>query len=185
MGMARTGYVMKFRRRREGKTDYRKRLALVKSGKPILTVRRTNTQIIAHIREFNPAGDVTRVMITSKKLSEYGWEHSSFKNTPAAYLTGYLIGKMALQQGIKEAVLDIGRHAATKGARIFVVLKGAVDAGLEIPHSEDKIPDDSRIRGEHISDEVVEMFKKVKENIDKRFSETGSARKKKKSGKKE
>jgi len=134
--MARAGYVMKFRRRREGKTDYRKRLALVKSGKPILTVRRTNTQIIAHIR------------------------------------------------GIKEAILDIGRHAATKGARVFAVLKGAVDAGLEIPHSDDRIPDESRIRGEHISEHVVEMFKKVKENIDKMSSESGSVQKKMKSGKK-
>ena len=169
---------MKFRRRREGKTDYRKRLALVKSGKPILTVRRTNTQIIAHIREFDPVGDITRVMITSKKLAEYGWDHTSFKNTPAAYLTGYLIGRMAIKEGIKEAILDIGRHTATKGARVFAVLKGAVDAGLDIPHSPDKIPDDSRIRGEHISEKVVETFKKVKENIDKVFSVEGGKSKK-------
>ncbi len=180
--MGKRGYLMKFRRRREGKTDYKKRLALVKSGKPILTVRRTNTQIIAHIREFNPKGDVTKVMVTSKKLAEYGWDITSFKNTPAAYLTGYLIGKMALKEGINEAILDIGRHTSTKGARIFAVLKGAVDAGLNIPHSPDKVPDESRIMGEHISRKVVETFKKVKENIDKVFSaKSGES---KKSGKK-
>jgi len=159
-------YVLKFRRRREGKTDYRKRLALVKSGKPILTVRRTNKRIIAHIRVFDPKGDVTKVMITSDKLKDYGW-NGSFKNTPAAYLTGYLIGKLALKQGISEAILDIGLHSSTKGNRLYAVLKGAVDSGLNIPHSPKNIPSEERIRGEHIGKDVPKMFEKVKENIEK------------------
>ncbi len=161
-------YVLKFRRRREGKTDYRKRLALVKSGKPILTVRRTNKRIIAHIRVFNPKGDITKVMITSDKLKEYGWTES-FKNTPAAYLTGYLIGKFALKEGISEAILDIGLHASTKGNRLYAVLKGAVDSGLNIPHSRKNIPSEERIKGKHISEDVPKIFEKVKKNIDEKF----------------
>jgi hypothetical protein len=37
-----------------------------------------------------------------------------------------------------------------KGSRIYAALKGAVDAGLEIPYNPEVLPDDSRISGEHI-----------------------------------
>jgi len=38
-----------------------------------------------------------------------------------------------------------------KGSRVFAALKGAVDAGLKVPHSESILPDESRIKGEHIA----------------------------------
>merc|ERR1711990_578411 len=38
------------------------------------------------------------------------------------------------------AVLDVGLAAATTGARVFGCLKGAVDGGLEIPHSNKRFP---------------------------------------------
>lgn len=171
-------YLMKFRRRREGKTDYRKRLALVKSGLPILTVRRTNTQLIVHLREYTPKGDVTKLMITSKKLKDYGWT-GSFKNLPASYLTGYLFGKLALKTGFKKAVFDIGRHPSTKGSRLYAFLKGCVDAGMQIPHSPDNFPSDDRIKGKHISEDVEKMFKKVMDNIEKLSTSSKSKTKKK------
>lgn len=72
-------------------------------------------------------------------------------NLPAAYLTGYLCGLKAKAAGVQEAIFDIGLYAPTKGARIFAVLKGVLDAKLNVPHSEDKLPDEKRLRGEHIA----------------------------------
>lgn len=143
-------YRVKYRRRREGKTNYRKRLKLLLSKKPRLVVRVTNRRIIAQIVEYSPEGDRVLVAADSSKLRQYGWKGDD-NNTPAAYLTGVLIARMAEKAGIKEAVLDIGLHSPTRGSRVFAVLRGAVEAGLDVPHSEEVFPDDSRVRGEHIA----------------------------------
>lgn len=143
-------YKVPLRRRREGKTNYKKRLKLLLSRKPRLVVRVTNTRVIAQVVEFGNEGDRVIVGVDSKMLREFGWK-GDLNNTPAAYLTGLLAGRMALKKGVSEAVLDIGLHTPTRGSRIFAVLKGAVDAGLEVPHSEEVLPDESRIRGEHIA----------------------------------
>ncbi len=143
-------YKVPYRRRREGKTNYRKRLKLLLSRKPRLVVRITNRRVIAQIIEYHPDGDRVLVGVDSSMLTKYGWK-GDLNNTPAAYLTGLLVGKKALEKGIKEAILDIGLHTPTKGGRVFAVLKGAVDAGMEIPHSPEILPDESRIRGEHIA----------------------------------
>ena len=177
MMMAKKGLVLKFRRRREGVTDYRKRLALVKSGLPILTVRKTNTRVVAHIREYSPQGDITRLMISSEKLRDYGWR-GSFKNLPASYLTGYLFGKLAVSNGFNKVVFDIGRYPSTKGSRLYAFLKGCVDAGLSIPHSSTNFPSEERIVGRHIGGDVEKMFKKVMDNIEKMFAEKGKDAKK-------
>ncbi len=157
-------YRVKMRRRREGKTNYRKRLAYLKSGKPRAVVRKTLKYIIVQIVEYNDDGDRILVGLNSSHLAKYGWK-GSFKNTPAAYLTGYLAGKLALKKGIKEAVLDIGLQSPIKGSRVFAALKGMVDAGMSIPHSEDVYPAEERIKGEHISNDVAKMFDEVKNNI--------------------
>ena len=39
-----------------------------------------------------------------------------------------------------KCLLDIGLARATTGARVFGALKGAVDGGLDIPHSEKRFP---------------------------------------------
>ena len=163
-------YVVKFRRRREGITDYRKRIKLLKSKKPRLVVRKTNKYIIAHIVEFNPKGDKTLIFITSKKLKEFGWKIPSFKNTPAAYLTGLLIGKLALKKGIKEAILDIGRYPSIKGSKLYAVLKGALDAGLKIPHSKEILPSEDRIKGKHIANYMKELLEGDREKLNILFS---------------
>lgn len=139
------------RRRREGKTNYRKRLKLLLSKKPRLVVRITNKRVIAQIIEYRPQGDHVIVSVDSTKLCELGWK-GDLNNTPASYLTGILIGKKALECGIKETILDIGLRSPTKGARVFAVLRGAVEAGLEIPHNEEILPDDERVFGKHIAE---------------------------------
>ncbi len=159
-------YRVPFRRRREGKTNYRKRLKLLLSEKPRLVVRKSNKHIIAQIIKFDTKGDRTLVSVHSNELiKKYGWKGNT-KNIPACYLVGLLIGFKALKIGIKEAVLDIGLIPATKGGRVFAVLKGAVDAGLKVPHSDEIFPDEYRIRGEHIA-KYAEI---LKENAKQRFS---------------
>ncbi|AEA46977.1 50S ribosomal protein L18 [Archaeoglobus veneficus] len=153
-------YRVKFRRRREGKTNYKKRLKLLLSRKPRLVVRVTNKRIIAQVVEYSPEGDRVIAAADSSMLPQFGWK-GDLNNTPAAYLTGLLIAKKALSKGVSEAVLDIGLHAPTRGSRVFAVLRGAVEGGLDVPHSPEVFPDDSRIMGEHIAayyEEAPEKF---------------------------
>ena len=143
-------YKLAFKRRREGKTDYRARKNLIGLDKSRLVVRITNKHTIAQIINVKIDGDETVVSAHSNELKKIGWLGSG-KNTSAAYLTGFLVGKKALEAGITATILDIGLKSSTKGARIFAALKGAVDAGLEIPHNDVILPADERIRGEHVA----------------------------------
>lgn len=132
-----------FRREREGKTDYRKRLKLLKSGKPRLVIRKTDHYIIAQIVKFGEKGDITLASANSKELLKYGYD-GGLKNTTAAYLTGLLIGSRGLRQ-TKEAIVDIGLHSSTRGGKVYAVVKGAIDAGMQIPCDESMFPSDDRI----------------------------------------
>ena len=144
-------YSVPYRRRREGKTDYRKRKALILSRKPRLVVRGTLKNITVQVVVAKPHGDEVLVSAHSRELlKNYGWK-APRGNLPAAYLTGLLCGLKAKAKGIKEAVLDIGLHSPTKGARVFAALKGVLDAGLNVPHGEEKLPDEKRIQGVHIA----------------------------------
>ncbi len=163
-------FKMPLKRRRLGKTNYRKRLKLLLSGKPRLIIRKSLRYITAQIAEFDPKGDRIIVAATSKELKKFGWKFAC-DNTPAAYLTGLLIGKKALEKGIKEAVLDMGLHRPTKGCRIFAALKGAIDAGLKIPAGKDIFPSEDRIKGIHIAKylekfkDMPQVFEEVKRKI--------------------
>ncbi|MGC9079201.1 MAG: 50S ribosomal protein L18 [Nanopusillaceae archaeon] len=163
-------YVVKYRRRRENITDYRKRLKLLKSGKLRLVVRRHLNNFIAQIIQYDERGDKTLITVHSKTLEKkYGWKgHRG--NLPTAYLVGLLIGLEAKKRGINEAILDIGRYSKTKGNSLFAVLKGALDAGLEIPHGEEILPSEERIRGEHIKNYALLLKEKNPEKYKKQFS---------------
>ncbi|MBW6461572.1 MAG: 50S ribosomal protein L18 [DPANN group archaeon] len=157
-----------FRRRIEGKTNYKKRLNLLISGKPRMVVRRSNTKMIVQIVTSVHGQDKTVVAVDSSFLAKIGWK-GSLKNIPAAYLTGLQLAVLAKSNKVDNAILDIGLLTPTKGAVIFAVLKGAVDGGLEIPNSPDNIPSDERIVGTHIDayrkTSIVKEFEKVKNKI--------------------
>jgi large subunit ribosomal protein L18 len=143
-------YRVKLRRRREGKTDYQARKALVTSRKTRLVTRASNKNIEVQLIIAKPHGDEVLASANSRELiKSYGWRAPT-GNIPAAYLTGLLAGLQAKKAGIKEAILDIGLVSPTKGSKIFAVLSGVVDAGVEVPHSEEKIVKE-RIKGEHIA----------------------------------
>ena len=156
---------MHFTRRRKGITNYRKRLALLKSGVPRAVVRFTNSKIMVQITDFSMNGDNVLVSATSSDLASMGWK-SSKTSVPASYLSGMLAAKRAVKAGISSAVLDIGRITPTAGGRAFATLKGLVDGGLDVPHSENLYPDEERISGKHISENMSKEIEKVTKKIE-------------------
>ncbi|WP_424355356.1 50S ribosomal protein L18 [Methanobacterium sp. MBAC-LM] len=159
-------YKVAFKRRKEGKTNYGARLKLIELDKLRLVVRITNNHVISQIVKVALEGDETLVSAHSNELKKMGWLGST-KNTSAAYLTGFLCGKKALNEGIDEAILDIGLRSPTKGTNIFAVLKGAVDAGLNIPHGSAILPSDERISGEHVAQYAESLSD---DELNKKFS---------------
>jgi len=150
-------YRVPFRRRREGKTDYRSRKALVLSKLPRLVTRRTSKHIIVQIVKAEATGDQVIVSAHSRELAKtYGWQ-GGCGNVPAAYLTGLLCGFRAVVHGVKKAVLDIGLQSPSRGARVFAALKGVLDAGVTVPHSESMLPDETRIGGKHVVDYASQL----------------------------
>lgn len=157
-------YKVPFRRRREGKTDYRTRLALVKSGKARAVVRQSTRNVIVQFVSFDSAGDRVVATAEARELAKHGWNGFSH-NLPAAYLAGLLAGKRAVEAGVTEAVLDIGQQVPKPGGRVFAALRGALDAGVQIPHG-DVLPDDARTRGEHLNKpEIAAAFAAAYEKI--------------------
>jgi large subunit ribosomal protein L18 len=142
-------YRVKLRRRREGKTDYQARKALVVSGKPRLVVRNSLKNASAQIIVAKPEGDKVLASAHSHELKEFEWKAST-GNIPSAYLTGLLCGLRAKKAGVEEAVLDIGLVQPSKGSRLFAVLSGVVDAGVEVPFDEAKLAKE-RVNGFHIA----------------------------------
>ncbi len=144
-------YRVKFRRRREGRTDYYRRRRLLLSRQPRLVIRKTNTRTIVQIIEATVNGDRTLASAVSSELLKMGW-NVGIANLPAAYLTGLLAARRAKIRGITKAVLDIGLNPPIKGCKIYAALKGVLDAGIEVPHDEDILPAEDRIIGKHIVD---------------------------------
>ncbi len=136
----------KFRRRISSLTNYKKRLALVKSDLDRVVVRESNTRISAQIIGYTEKGDVVKASVDSSALKTYGWP--SRANRPTAYLTGMLLANNAKKLGNHEYVLDVGLSASTKGSIPFVFAKGCVDNGLKLKGTfdiEGKVYDGSQI----------------------------------------
>ncbi len=168
-----TRYTVKFRRRREGKTDYHRRVKLLTSQKSLLVFRKLSRTLIGQITQFNPKGDKILVNVNSKELEKYGWKLSK-KNTPAAYLTGFLIAKKAGKSKAGNLIADFGIINPTKGSVKYAFLKGASDGGLNVMHSPDFFPEENRIKGEHIASyssnpeykNITRIFEEVKSKIE-------------------
>jgi large subunit ribosomal protein L5e len=184
-------YQVKYRRRREGKTDYyaRKRLIVqdknkYNTNKYRLIVRFTNTKVVAQIAYARIDGDQVVCAAYSSELPRYGVK-VGLTNYAAAYCTGLLIARRLLKKlgmdgiyagqtevdgdeyNVEEAPgaprpfrchLDVGLVRTTTGAKVFGVLKGAVDGGLLIPHSTKRFPGfdgesgefDAKVHRDHI-----------------------------------
>jgi large subunit ribosomal protein L5e len=171
-------FQVKFRRRRECKTDYQARKALIlqdknkyNSPKYRLVVRFSNKDVTCQIAYATLKSDVILCAAYSHELSKYGaklYKGGGQKNYAAAYATGLLLARRVLaklgldksyvgqtkpdgkdfkvkkEKGVERrpflVLLDVGLHFTTTGARVFGVMKGAVDGGLSIPHKNKRFP---------------------------------------------
>ncbi|MBI2598515.1 MAG: 50S ribosomal protein L18 [Candidatus Diapherotrites archaeon] len=163
-------YFVRFKRRMKGGTNYKKRLALLKGSVLRAVVRKFSNNTIVQIIEFNKIGDKTLVFCTSKELKGFGWTmHTG--NSSSAYLTGYLAGLKEEKKGIKKAVLDIGLHTPVHKSRVFAALKGLIDAKIGIAHKPEVFPPENRIKGVHLKQNGIDLFEKVRLEIEKRHGD--------------
>lgn len=159
------------KRRREAKTDYTRRIALLKSGLPRLVFRKTNRYIIAQYVESKSAQDKAIMEVTSKDLIEYGWPkeaRGSLKSIPACYLTGYLIGKKILKEKMQTPTVDFGMYRMIHKNRQFAFLNGLIDSGLKIKCDKENFPEKERIEGKKLKKDISKEIEKIKSNIDKK-----------------
>lgn len=154
-----------FRRRREGKTDFRRRRNILRAELPRAVVRNTLRYTIVQFISYDPKGDLVLASATTKELAKFGWKGAT-GNTTSAYLAGYLAAKRAMAKEVEEAVLDIGLASPAKGSKVFAALKGMVDAGVEIPHDEEALPSEDRIKGAHLKTPPGEQFDAVKAKLE-------------------
>lgn len=166
-------YQVKFKRRREGRTDYyaRKRLVVqdknkYNTPKYRMIVRFTNKDVICQVAYARIEGDKVICAAYAHELPRYGVK-VGLTNYAAAYCTGLLLARRLLQKfkldeiyegnseidgdeylvesvdgkpGAFRCYLDVGLARTSTGARVFGAMKGAVDGGLEIPHSTRRFP---------------------------------------------
>lgn len=166
-------YQVKFKRRREGKTDYyaRKRLVVqdknkYNTPKYRLIVRLSNKDVTCQVAYSRIEGDHIVCAAYSHELPRYGVK-VGLTNYAAAYSTGLLLARRLLQRlgldtlytgttdvtgdeynvepvdngpGAFRCYLDVGLARTTTGARVFGAMKGAVDGGLNVPHSIKRFP---------------------------------------------
>jgi large subunit ribosomal protein L18 len=156
------------RRRKENKTDYLKRLKLLKGEKPRIVFRKTNRYIIAEYVKSTEAQDSIVVGFDSRKLNEYGWPkdaQGSLKSITGSYLTGYLMGKTILKDKLENPVLDAGMNRVLHKNKIYAFIKGLIDSGIKINCKKEFFPEESRIEGKHLANKVP--FHEIKLKIDK------------------
>ena len=158
------------RRRFEGKTNYHRRLKLLKSRKLRVVIRASNNHIVVQFVESMKGGDKVLVSAFSKELSKkYGY-NANTGNLPAAYLTGYLAGLRAKKNNIQDAILDLGIFYHRN--RVLAAFKGILNAGIEIPYKEDFFPEnlEERIKGNHIENYAKILKQSEPEKYDQLFS---------------
>jgi len=157
--------VVPFRRKRKGKTNYKKRRRLLLADKPRLVIRKSLKSTWLQIIEYQPSGDKVLATAHSNELKKFGW-NTGTSNLPSAYLTGLIMGKKAIEKKIGGCILDIGFCASIKGNKIYAALKGAVDGGIKVPFSEEILPSEDRIKGKHIQKgDIEKQFEAVKQKI--------------------
>lgn len=116
-------------------------------------VRITNADVVCQIIYSKIQGDIILAAAYAHELPAFGVK-VGLTNYAAVYCTGLLCARRALvklgldktefdeENGPRsfKANLDVGLARTSTGAKCFAALKGAVDGGLNIPHSEKRFP---------------------------------------------
>jgi large subunit ribosomal protein L5e len=148
------------------------------SKKYRFVVRRTCSKFITQIIYSTMTGDKVLCAAESTELRQHGLT-AGLTNFSAGYCTGLLLARRLLKQvGLADmykgnqkvdgelynvdsdvqedkrpfkALMDVGIQRTTTGARIFAVLKGACDGGLNIPHNTKRFAGYSRGKVEAVT----------------------------------
>lgn len=156
-------------RRKIGKTDYEKRLKFLKSERPRVVFRKTNKYIIAQYITSDHAKDKVETGITSKILLDHGWPKEasgSLKSIPASYLTGYYLGKRLIKKKFESPIFDLGMIRSLPKTKVYAFLKGLIDAGVSMSCDKKIFPNEERIKGKHLKQNLA-TFEKIKLSIEK------------------
>jgi large subunit ribosomal protein L18 len=162
-------YTVAFRRKREGRTNYARRLGLLQSGKPRLIIRKKVGNISAQIAQYDPDGDKILVSVDARQLEKFGLTVIN-SNVPVAYLTGLLAAKEAMAHKIKEVVVDLGLQKITDKSKIYALIKGAKEGGLDVHAAQEVLPDADRVNGKHI-EKYAALLKSDKDAYARQFSQ--------------
>jgi large subunit ribosomal protein L18 len=160
-------YIATLKRIRNGRTNYRKRAALLLARSKFITITVSDENVQAQVAYSLSTGDVTVTSSHSRELTRYGW-NGSLNSIPACYLTGLLLGKKSLHKEVGEAILYTGRNSFT--SRIAACLKGIIDAGMKVPASEGSFPPEDRLSGNHIAEYARMLQEEDKDMYTSRFS---------------
>jgi large subunit ribosomal protein L18 len=156
------------KRRNQNKTDYLKRLKLLKGETPRLVFRKTNRYIVAQYTKSQAAQDQIVIGITSRNLLEYGWPkefEGSLKSITASYLTGFLIGKKIIDKKMEAPILDIGMTRSIAKSKIYSFAKGVIDSGVKMNCDKKMFPEEDRIKGKSLKKDFTKNFETIKSNI--------------------
>ncbi|KJH44233.1 ribosomal L18p/L5e family protein [Dictyocaulus viviparus] len=173
-----------------------------------LIVRFTNKDVIAQIAYSKIEGDVIVASAYSHELPSYGIK-VGLTNYAAAYATGLLLARRHLKnlkldktfKGLDEvsgefytvedekgrrpfkAVLDVGLARTTTGCKVFAVMKGVADGGINVPHSENRFfgydveskkydaqAHRDRILGKHVAEYMRSLWNDNIEGYKRQFS---------------
>ncbi|MEK6849907.1 MAG: 50S ribosomal protein L18 [Nanoarchaeota archaeon] len=156
-------YIVQFRRKREQRTDYRKRLTLLRSRNARIVIRKSLKHISMQVVDYSVAGDKVLVSAHTKELAKHGWKAGT-DNISAAYLCGIMLAKKAKAKKITHAIADLGLYPSVKGNKLYAAIKGAIDGGLAVPFDNVIAPDAKRIRGEHIAAWAAHVKKDAKKH---------------------
>jgi large subunit ribosomal protein L18 len=161
------GYIATLKRIRNGRTNYRKRAALLLSKRRFVTITVSDENVQAQIAYPMANGDVTITSSHSRELARFGW-NGSMNSLPACYLTGLLLGKKSLRKDVDEAVLYTGKNPFT--SRVAACLKGLIDSGMKIPASDSSFPPEERLVGNHIAEYARILQDENKDAYNSHFS---------------
>jgi large subunit ribosomal protein L18 len=161
------GYIATLKRIRNGRTNYRKRAALLLSRRKFVTITVSDENVQAQIAYPMSKGDVTITSSHSRELTRFGW-NGSLNSLPACYLTGLLLGKKSLRKEVDEVILYTGKNPFT--TRVAACLKGIIDSGMKVPASDSSFPPEERLVGNHIAEYARILQEENKDVYNSRFS---------------
>lgn len=161
-------YVVPYRRKRDGLTDYRQRMKLLSSHLPRLVVRKSNAGLSLQIIEYSPSGDRVLFESSTRELQGHGWKAPT-GNTPAAYACGLLLASKSKGK-VSSCIVDLGLQSVTKGSRLFAAVKGVADGGVKVPLGPENVPSMDRCMGVHLSksrgvDSVSVIIEKLRKEL--------------------